>query len=368
MRRSSSTWRSDRWLLLGVLLLPGVARPMCLPPFFEGGQRLLPAPGPYVDWLAPLLRQHEVCWRRVAGEQRIFVIGNSAVHGLPHPPEETFQALLNHTFDTRGVAAHVFNLAWINAYQWKDAFILNQALPFAPDVIVYPTTLSDIDHTRYSFFATLVRFFDANGPEVVAFADERPPGLEPCAAAYARAQRERLAQTGTMARLHELGGLVRAAVYDRAARLALRFDPAHPLSAGAVNARLPGPYDCAAVHRAIDPIVSDWHDWSILPYLSDVGRRTGAAIVVVNWPLFHDPVADCYSGRYTNAGVGFFDDWLAAETARLGVTYVDLHDALAPEDFLDSIHVARSGHRKIMERLAPVLEAVVAERTITAAH
>src|SRR6185503_4423070 len=96
-------WRSRILPALASLMLAAAAAPagatprLCLPPAFDGGQRLFSLPSPYVFWLAPLLRQHELCWRRPASpdERRIVLIGNSAVYGYPLEAERTMSAVLN---------------------------------------------------------------------------------------------------------------------------------------------------------------------------------------------------------------------------------------------------------------------------------
>ena len=42
-----------------------------------------------------------------------------------------------------------------------------------------------------------------------------------------------------------------------------------------------------------------------------------------------------------------------------GLGYVDLHDLLPPELFVDSLHVTAEGHHRIAEQLAPVVETML---------
>src|SRR5689334_2010898 len=132
---------------VATLLFGGVTRraaqareswPWCLPPVFERGERLHGLPGPSVFWLELLLRQHEVCRREVPGEVRIFLTGSSSVFGFPFPSKQTFAHRLNDSFAATGVPAHVFNLAFVNPYQVRDAVIISEARRFKPDILLYP--------------------------------------------------------------------------------------------------------------------------------------------------------------------------------------------------------------------------------------
>src|SRR5262249_40025164 len=114
------------------------ARPrFCLPPVFDGGQRLHPVPVPSVLWLQLLLRTHELCWRQPANpnEAHIVIGGSSTVFGHPLPVEQTFESLLNQHFTEAGIDAHIFNLAFVFPYQLRDAVIFHALLPYQPDLI-----------------------------------------------------------------------------------------------------------------------------------------------------------------------------------------------------------------------------------------
>src|SRR5215470_5552354 len=175
MRRSSSTSRSRRaaaallaWVAFAALNAPpsvAAARPwLCLPPVFDGGQRLLALPAPRILWLEPLLRQHELCWRSptTPDELRVALIGSSAVYGFPLPVEQTLGNVLNQHFAAAGIHARLFNLAFVNPSQVRDALIIHELLRYRADVIVYPMTLSEFQHAAPIPFVTIIDFFARN--------------------------------------------------------------------------------------------------------------------------------------------------------------------------------------------------------------
>lgn len=345
-----------------LLLLAAAARGEmgCLPPLFDGGQRLHGLDPVKLLWIEPTLRQHELCWRDVPGEVRIIVLGNSAIFGFPLPAEQSFAARLNARFDAAGTAAHVFNLAWIFTYFLKDALILDRALAYHPDVIVYAVTLADMTHLAPPPFPPLLEFLRENADTVERLAADPPPTLgEPLAAITDSFDDEQLDRLS--ARRIAAGTYLRLVLRQQARRLATALGappkPPRPKTADPRN------YDCAKVTRQNDLFFRDFQTWSLLGALADIRARSGQRVLVINWPVAHEPRDDCYNGRYTNARLAEFNAWLAAETARLELPYLNLSNLLAPSDFLDSLHVSSAGHQQIADHVAAALAPLLAETT-----
>jgi hypothetical protein len=346
-------------LLVGISAARAAMPSFCLPPLFENGRRLHPLPVPDVFWLEPALRQHELCWwgRAHPAQPRAVLIGSSAVYGLPLPVDDTVSERLNAHLARVGVPGHVFNLGWVGAYQLRDAVILDAALAYEPDLIIYAVTLADFNQLDSSF-PTLREFFLSNHARVVALAASQPPGLEEPLA--------RLAASDTGAgyfalgvlRLRESGALVRDAVRAHADSLARHLDPTYPLPSTSTAGRQPH-YDCAETLRSAARLYGNWQSWNILAYLEQVRAAHALPILIVNWPIAHEPVESCYNVRHSTASVEEFNRWLPAEAAARGLGYVDLHDLLPPELFVDSLHVTAEGHHRIAEQLAPVVETML---------
>lgn len=337
------------------------SRPWCLPPVFEGGERLHGLPGPSVFWLELLLRQHEVCRRDEPGEVRIFLNGASAVFGFPLPAEQTFAHRLNQSFAATGVPAHVFNLAFVNPYQVRDAVIISEARRFAPDIILYPVTRSEFVHTAPIFFAPVAKFFDINRRAVEGLAAEPPAGLDEPFRVYATLLQRAKHDYPPLEYLRESGRLLRTGARLHARSVAAAMGGTLPPLAKATR-RPMGGYDCGKTRDAAEKHYSDWQDWNILSYLDELRRRDGIEVVLVYWPVSHEPVEDCYNIRDTAAGVEEFAAWMRAETTARHIPYVDLHAVLAPELFLDSIHVSAEGHARVAELLAHALQPIVMQR------
>lgn len=368
MRRNSSTLRSDTAtrLLIACLAVLGAARSAdarpwpCLPPVYDGGRRLHPTPPLNVFWLELLFRQHEICWRspRTSDELRIALIGNSAVYGLGVPATDTFSERLNRQFEAHGTHARIFNLGFSSPYQVRDAVVIHEALRYEPDVLLYPLSLADFVHRAPWGYGLFKGFFDTNRYLVTEMSDAGPPGLaepfETYREVYAKQPFEK-----SFGPLRDVGMVLRIAARNHAETIAALVNsrPYHPPDP------VPKPirrWNCAGTvaQNAIE--FRDWKRWNVLEYLESIQRTRNIDVLVVSWPVSHEPVGDCYNVRYGNAILADFVAWLEPESRRRGLRFLDLHDRLPPQAFLDSLHLAPGGHRFVanqLERaLAPLLD------------
>ncbi len=361
MPRSSFTWLFSAWLLLTAS--PVAARPLlCLPPQYERGQRLHPLEGVRVLWLEPLLRQHELCWRRPRGEQAVALFGNSAVFGFPLPVEQSFGARLNEHFAAADLPAHLFNLGWIFTYQIRDALIMHETMRYAPDVLVYPLTLADMFHYAPAFFPPqLVTFFEQNTGALAEMIAAPPPGIEEPIALYRPVvEAESLAQR-RFRELRQLGVFARAAARQHAEALTRRVAALPPDRMPKLGRRQLQ-YDCEKTIQENALHYPDWQTWNMPAYLAHLRAETGAAVLLINWPIAHEPVGDCYNVRYSNAIIAEYNQWLAEQARTLDLPYLDLHDLLPADDFIDSLHVTPAGHQRIAAAVAEALDPILRQR------
>jgi hypothetical protein len=349
-------WRSSA---LATLLVLAAAAPspaqLCLPPLYEDGSRLI-APGEArVLWLEPLLRQHEVCWRRpaTADEARVLVIGSSGIFGYPHAAPETAVAAVNRSFETSGTPAHLFNLGMVWTYGPKDALILHESLRFGPDVIVYAVTLDDFFHRSPSGVPSVDSFFLANSRAVDRAASAGIPSIGEAFERYRVYWSDDAAGEPLWRSLRESGRLARVSARQIALRARAAWVP------GAGGDPLPREestkgYDCEDVKRFASYWI-DWQDWNLLPWLAELQRTRGTRVLVVNWPVAGDPAGECFNSRYLAANFADYNAWLERETGARGLAYLDLHDALRADQFVDSIHPNADGQRAVAARLEAAL-------------
>jgi hypothetical protein len=350
-------WRSRAGAAALLVLTAGPARgQLCAPPTFDGGSRLFATSGVQVYWLEPLLRQHEVCWRRPArdNEKRVFIFGSSGVFGYPHPSGKSAVGLVNEAFDAAAVPAHLFNLAMPWSYAPKDALIVREAERFRPDVIVYCVTLDDSYHQAPAGFAALDTIFRQNSDAVDRFAGEHPPGIAEPLAMYGKYWKDDRLLAAKWRHFRQLGAYVRAAVEQFGISVRRWWFPDLPYETSEPE-KAATDYDCGKIAEKFALFWTSSRDWSLLPYLAQLRRETGVQVLVVNWPVAHDPVGDCYNARYTSRDFEAYNTALRAEASALELGYLDLHDELASTDFLDSIHPTLEGQRLVAARLEPAV-------------
>jgi hypothetical protein len=368
LRSVASALRRLLMLIAGAALVacaPAAgARPWpCLPPLFDGGQRLHEMPAPRIFWLELLLRQHELCWRDPAtpGELRVALIGSSAVYGMPLPIEETFGARLNRGHARLRIPARFYNLGFVYSSQVRDAFVIHEALRYEPDVLVVALTLGEFVHRLPSRLAFFEAFFASNlavGQQLVA---EPPAGLAEPFERYGGDLAKRKPGPSLALRLRETGAALRSAARVHAGKIRARLHspmppPPPPPSLGRQTS-----YDCANTLSSNAQEFSDWKAWNILAHLEHLQRTRGIPVLVVNWPVAHEPVGDCYNVRFGNSILADYVAWLEQETRSRGLRYLDLHDRLPPEAFLDSVHVGPDGHEQVADQLDRALVPVLDE-------
>ena len=97
----------------------------------------------------------------------------------------------------------------------------------------------------------------------------------------------------------------------------------------------------------------------MLEYLAKLRRETGVEVLVVNWPVAHEPRGDCYNVRYPTAAFQDYVDWMEETSETLGLEYLDLHDLLTRREFVDSVHPTVRGQRKVALRLGNKIAALL---------
>jgi hypothetical protein len=193
-----------------------------------------------------------------------------------------------------------------------------------------------------------------------------PAGLAEPLRRYGTWLAEVAATRGRVERLREVGRFARIAARQYARALArhlhvvLREPP--PETTGRQTR-----YDCAKTQRENAARFADWQSWNVLAYLQQLHDQRGIDVLVVNWPIAHEPVGVCYNVRYGNRWVAEFNQWLGAQAAERGLAYLDLHDLLPADQFFDSLHPTPAGHARIAERVAAALAPIIAQRVAAAA-
>ena len=108
--------------------------------------------------IAAMFASHEVAQPKPEREFRLFIIGDSSVWGVLLKPEETLASQLNNQQITLedGRTVRAYNLGHPVLSLTKDLLLLDHAMQYKPDMILWLTTLRSFPRDK-QFFAPLVQ-------------------------------------------------------------------------------------------------------------------------------------------------------------------------------------------------------------------
>ena len=302
-----------------------------------------------------MFASHTVSGGKSANEYRVLLIGDSGTWGWLLENEGTLSAQLNaldgETADGRRIT--VYNLAYPIMSLTKDLLLLDYAMRYEPDMIVWLVTLQSFDRSQ-QLDPPLVQNNPGRIRDLIAAYDlnldaEYPDFVDPS-----------FIERTIVGQRRELADLLRYQVYG---------------------------FSWAAT--GIDQVIDEynlrssdfdedlsWQDYEEpIPLTSDelafdvlaAGiQRTGAApILLINEPIFIS------AGENSDLRYNFwyprwaYDDYRALLTSQAGAndwTLLDLWDALPGEAFTDSpVHYTPDGARQLAERLLPAIQVLAGE-------
>jgi hypothetical protein len=286
-----------------------------------------------------------------ADEYRIFLIGDSATWGTLLKPEETLAGLLDGAGvkTAAGKQVRVYNLGYPTLSLMKDLIVLDQAMQYQPDLILWPFTLeafprdrqldSPIVANNLDRVQTLVELYDLN-LEVPA---ERSGFFSRTLAGERRA----------------LADLIRLQLYGVM------------WSATGIDQAYPEDFQPAARDLVADDTFNGWQDafpQEALAYevlTAGIERAGDVPVVLINEPMLisqgenSDLRYNFYYPRWA------YDSYLVEmqTQARLnGWTYLDLHDIISGERFTNSaIHLDPQGEQQLTTVLIEHLRSIFSD-------
>jgi hypothetical protein len=107
-----------------------------------------------------MFSSHKISASNDDGTIRIFLIGDSSIWGFLQKPEETLAGLLNEKFSQKPI--EVINLGYPSISILKDALLIDYAMRYDPDMIIWFTTLEALPTDNQ-----LVTPINANNPRLI---------------------------------------------------------------------------------------------------------------------------------------------------------------------------------------------------------
>lgn len=132
-------------------LMPALGRISIYNRIVPGRVRLPYGEHPEADYnlslfnLEAMFASHEVSARPAPGEFRVVMIGDSATWGFLLEPEETLASQINRR-NTGHI--HIYNLGYPTMSATKDLLMLDYAMRYQPDLVLWMVTLESLPQTK----------------------------------------------------------------------------------------------------------------------------------------------------------------------------------------------------------------------------
>lgn len=291
--------------------------------------------------LDAMFASHEVAGRRGEAEYRVFVIGDSSVWGTLLRPEETLAGQL----DALGLSApdgrkiRFYNLGYPTISLTKDLLLLDRALAYHPDLVIWMVTLEAMPVDK-QLSVPLVENNPIAAADLTARYHLDLPGSPAQPAFFERT---------LVGRRKDLADLLRLQMYGVM------------WAATGIDQTYPADYPRAQVDLEADPTFHGKEDLARADLAFEVlaaGQQALGEIplVVVNEPIMISPGANSalrYNFYYPRQAYDTYRGLLAGEAEALGAAYIDAWDIAPVEEFTNSaIHLDRRG----TARLARVIQ------------
>jgi hypothetical protein len=299
-----------------------------------------------LDNIPAMLASHIVSQPKAEDEFRVLVIGDSGAWGWLLENEDTLAGQINaagaRTADGRRIAA--YNLGYPIMALTKDLLLLEAALEYEPDLILWPVTLQSFPGDKQ-----LVPPIVQNNPDRLRrLIDDY--GLALDADDPALVEPDLLGRTIAGQR-RALADLMRLQLYG------------YSWAATGVDQAIPEEYKLRATDLEADlswleieePLPLD-EEILVLDILDAAATLAGdVPILVVNEPIFisdGDNSDVRYNAWYPRWAYDDYREQLAAVAAGADWSYLDLWDAIPPEEFTDSpVHLTPAGTGQLTDLL-----------------
>jgi hypothetical protein len=300
-----------------------------------------------VDDVDVLFASHRIAAPRVSNEYRVVLMGDSSVWGEGLGAFQVISEQWNQMDVGCGNRMiRTYNLGYPHPSVVKDLVILDKALEYEPDLVIWFVTLNTLISQRLNPFlaanrgrtVSVLDSYDLSFKQGKKLAENEPRFFE----------KTLIGQRSSLARgiKLQLLGFIWAATGADTNTLAEDDPPDYAI-------------DDDIRYRGMEPPqdISKLLFFDALSAGQDMAGST--PVLIVNEPMYIAPGAET-KVRY-NAGYPrwVYDQYRAAMAARAqadGWTYLDLWNAIPPEYFLDaSLHLGADGERLLVEKINPAL-------------
>ncbi|MEX2143213.1 MAG: hypothetical protein WD740_01350 [Anaerolineales bacterium] len=301
--------------------------------------------------LEAMFASHTLAGRpKAADEYRVLLIGDSSVWGFLLQNEDTLSAALNAASlrAADGRRAVFYNLGHPTISLTKDLLILDHAMRYDPDLILWPVTLEAFPSSKQTS-SPLVQ----NNPERVrALVDQFDLPVD---RAHPDFVHEDFWGRSLIGQRRNLAELLRLQLY------------AVMWAASGIDMHTPESYALRAVDLEPDQQYAGWQPPSMpaeaLAFevlAAGVRRAAQTPVLIVNEPIFVSDGANSnvrYNSFYPRWAYDAYRQLLQTRSFEQGWSYLDLWQAVDPQEFTNTpIHLSPQGTLQFAGAIIPALE------------
>lgn len=298
--------------------------------------------------LDAMFASHQVAASKTEDSFRVVLIGDSSVWGTLLTPPQTLSGQLESSIaGACALPVHVYNLGYPTLSLTKDLLMLERALAYDPDLIIWLTTLEAFPRSRQ-----LESPIVANNPGAVrSLIDRYNLPLDPHDPAFVDPM---FFDRTILGRRRALADLLRLQVFGI------------PWAATGIDQTYPDTYPPAQVDLQPDadfydlnPPILDESRLALDVLAAGVNAAGPARVVIVNEPMLVSSGANSdirYNFFYPRWAYDQYRELLQALSDQNGWRYLDLWDIVPPAEFTNSaIHLSPTGTRLLADRLSPIV-------------
>jgi len=307
-----------------------------------------------VDDIDVMFLSHRISAFREPDEYRVLLLGDSSVWGEGLGAFDVISEQWNNLdLQCDGKKIKVYNLGYPHPSVVKDLVILDSAIKYQPDLVVWFVTLNTLVSQRVNPFLV------ANRQQTIKILDSYPipfnRGEELVKTESGFFEKTILGQRSNLARQIKLQIL---GVVWAATGVDIKPEEARP------NSKI----RADVLYHGLDSSVNI-KDMLLLTGLSaGIDIVQPIPVLIVNEPIFiteGEYAAIRYNSFYPRWAYDQYREALALQAQKSGWNYLDLWDALPPEYFSDAgFHLSIPGERLLNQLINPVLQSIACGKNL----
>ncbi len=309
-----------------------------------------------IDDVGAMLASHAVAKPKAEDEYRVLLIGDSSLWGETLPPQESISEQWNAlNKQCEGNSIKFYNLGYPHPSVIKDLIILEKAVEYDPDLVVWFTTLNSLIPRRIS------AFMDANREDALRLIDrydlafpERDTLIQMEPSFYERTIVGQRSYLNRWFKLQLLGFVWSADRTD--------MDMQDSPESVEVN---PPDVEAHVLYRQMEP-TTDLQKLMVFEAFTAGQEIAGSTpILIVNEPMFIASGENSdlrYNRGYPRWAYDQYRTAMQAEANRSQWNYLDLWNTIPPEYFSDTaLHLSAQGERLLIEQVDPLVQSMLCQ-------